>query len=147
MEIVVAAGILVAVFSGVFFIANLSLTAQRDATAKRLAVLLADEGLAVARFERDADWDAFAARPLDTSLYAVFTVSSAELTTTDPGPIDGIFDRTITLENVYRDDDGNISETGITLDESIRRVEATVSWTASSGENQAVTFEAYLVET
>lgn len=144
IELVVAVAIFVIIAAGIFSLVHLSLNAQRHATLERRATLYAAEALDVARFERDADWDTFAAEPVDTTLYVNFPGTSADLTTTDPGLLDGIFTRTVTLSNVNRDGSGNIAPVG-TPDADARYVEIAVSWTTSTGATRSVAANSYLM--
>lgn len=144
LELVVAVALLITVAAGVFAAARFVLVAQRFQIEHRKALLIAQEGLAVARFERDGNWATFAGRPLDTALYPTFTQGSALLSQTNPGPIDGVFTSTVTLSSVYRDGNGNIASSG-TLDSDARFVAAEVSWTDAFGVARQAEVDSYLM--
>lgn len=145
IEIVVAVAVLVVAATGIFLLAKFSLQAQRAVTLERRATLIAREALAVARFERDGDWDTFAGKPVDTFLYPTFSVNSASLSTINPGTVDGIFTSTVTLSTVYRDVSGNIAPTGAS-DAGAREVTIAVTWTSPFGNTADVTVETYLMQ-
>ena len=146
LELIVAVAIVVLIATSVFTAVHASLLAQRALTLNRRAVLVAEEGVAVARYDRDADWATFAARPLVTDLYPTFSGGSATLSTTDPGAVDGVFARTVVLSSVYRDGNGNIDPLGPTLDEDARGVSVTVSWTDQVSGAQSIVFDLYLMK-
>lgn len=145
IEIVVAAAILVLIAVGVFTVGRYAITAQRAVTLDRRATLIAAESLAVARLERDGNWATFSGRPLNTPLYPTFSGSTASLSTTDPGSVDGIFTATVTLDDVYRNVSGDIDPGGTTLDSDAREVTVEVTWTTPSGAQKTFTDSAYLM--
>ncbi|MBI4134339.1 MAG: hypothetical protein HY475_02875, partial [Candidatus Terrybacteria bacterium] len=100
--------------------------------------------MAAARFVRDANWAAFAALPVDTPLYPIFAGGAVSLSLVDPGDIDGVFIRIVTLSNVYRDGSENITPTG-TLDADARAANVTVTWTDPFGGNRSSDIDAYLM--
>ncbi|OHA49619.1 MAG: hypothetical protein A2991_00815 [Candidatus Terrybacteria bacterium RIFCSPLOWO2_01_FULL_58_14] len=144
VELVVAVGIITTVAVGVLAVGRFAILAQRVAALDRRAVLVAAEGMATARFVRDANWAAFAALPVDTPLYPTFAGGAVSLSIVDPGDVDGVFIRVVTLSNVYRDGSGNITPTG-TLDADARGTDVTVTWTDPFGGNRSSDIDAYLM--
>lgn len=144
VELVVAVGIITTVTVGIFAVARFAIQAQRVAVLDRRAVLVAAEGMAAARFVRDADWAAFAALPVDTPLYPTFAGGAVNLSVVDPGDVDGVFTRVVTLSNVYRDGSGNITPIGA-LDVDARAADVTVTWTDPFGGNRSNDIDAYLM--
>lgn len=145
IEAVVGVAVLVTVSVGVFVVARSAILAERSAALDRRAAAVAREALEVARFERDADWATFAARPLNTALYPTYSGASASLSTVDPGAVDGVFTRTVTLFSVSRDGSGNIAVSG-NPDNSARRAVASVSWNDAFGVSRTFTIDAYLMD-
>lgn len=107
-------------------IAYLSLdTLGRDATVKisNEALLYAQEGLEATRNIRDKDFLA-----LENGTYGLTLVSNSWSYNEAPELIDNFYERTITISDVYRDEGGNISEDGITVDDDMKKVESAISW-------------------
>ncbi|MEK7557027.1 MAG: type II secretion system protein [Patescibacteria group bacterium] len=107
------------------------------------ALSLAQEGIEAVRSIRDQSWSGNI-EPLSngTNYYATLSGSSWALTTTNPGPIDALFNRTIVFASVNRDANSNISESG-SVDENTRKVTSTVSWT-DRGTSRSVALSAYI---
>lgn len=145
VELVVAAAVIIVIFTGVFGAAQITIRSQRAATLNRRATLVAAEAIEVARYERDADWTTFSGHPLDTNLYPDFGGGQPELSTTDPGAVDGVFTRTVRLSTVYRDGSGDIASSGVP-DASARDVTVSVSWTDPIGTTRTVTIGDYLMD-
>ncbi|HEU4677669.1 MAG TPA: hypothetical protein VFS75_03045 [Candidatus Paceibacterota bacterium] len=105
-------------------------SSAREVADETQALYLAEEGLELARFIRDNDWNALDALSLSDPHY--FEISAAAITTTTtPETVEG-FSRNFTLENVYRDgstDDVVASTTGGAVEDSgSKYVTVTVSW-------------------
>ena len=144
VEVVVALGLIGIAFGGVSTVAQFSIRVQRTLVMEQRAALLAVEGLEVTKFDRDAAWVTFSGRPIDTDLYPEYSGSVAQLTATDPGPVDGIYTRTIRLSRVYRDVSGDIAAMG-TEDTNARHVLVTVAWTDAFGFSRSFELEAYML--
>ncbi len=106
------------------------------------ATLLADEGLEAVRAVRNASW-AGAIAPLvnGVTYYPVIESGVWKLSTTDPGPIDGVYTRTVVFSQVLRDALDRIAPAG-TPDSSTRRVVSRVTW--GSGKQTELT--AYITD-
>lgn len=143
VEIVVVAGLAsVALVS----ILQLAVVVNRPIAAgvrEAEATYLAEEALEAVRVVRNESWtDNIDPLANDTTYYPIIASSAWTLTTTDPGPLQARYTRTVTFGEVYRDDDDNISDTG-ELDPKTRKVTATVSWT-EHGQSKNVTLETYI---
>ena len=144
VEVIVALGLIATAFAGVSAVMQFSIRTQRTLAMRQTADLLANEGLEVVRFERDSSLVTLWSRPVDTNLYPDFSGMVASLTETDPGPVNGIYTRTIVLSRVYRDAMGDIATMG-TEDTNARLATITVAWTDPFNSAQAVTREAYIM--
>ena len=142
VEVIVALALISAVFFSVSTVMQFSIRTHRMLAMRQTASLLADEGLEVVRFERDSSLVTLWARPVDTDLFVEFSGMNAQLTETDPGPINGIYTRVIRLEQVYRDMAGDIAAMG-TEDTNARRVTVTVSFTDPFSTSQSVVHTTY----
>ena len=146
IEVVVALGLLGLTFGAISAIMQFSIRTQRAMTMRRTAIALAEEGMEVARFERDSSLVTFWARPVETPLYPEFVGIVAQLTTTNPGPVNGIYTRDITLSRVFRDAMGNIDPMmGATEDTNARSVAVDVSWVDTFESSQTYTVSAYVM--
>lgn len=143
VEIVVVAGIISLVFLS---ISQLMVVATRPVAAASRhahATYLAEEAVEAVRSMRNEGWTSTIA-PLTTgtTYYPLLSAGRWSLSVTNPGALDGTFQRTVVLQPVYRDGDDNISATG-TLDPNTMNIVVTVSW-AEHQQNKTVTIETYL---
>lgn len=145
VEIIVALGLIAVAFSAVSTVTQFSIRTQRTLALRQRASLLAVEALEVTKFERDGSWSTFVGRAVDTDLYSEYVGMVAQLTTADPGAIDGLFTRTIRLSRVYRDMAGDIAVSG-TEDTAAREVTVSVSWTDAFGALRVTTLSAYMLQ-
>ncbi len=91
------------------------------------SAFLAEEGIEAVKFMRDQSWGTNIG-PLSVGTNYTLTLSGSSWgVTTTPTFIDGMFDRRITFESVYRNAEGDISESG-TLDPDTKKVVSTVYW-------------------
>ena len=127
VEIIVLTAIIVIVFAGFIELARYSLITQKRSEAKIEAANLAAEAIEAVRSVRDEDWNNLSSLSLGTKYYSVILANKWNLTLTDPGQINGIYDRWIIFERVYRDADDNISSSGAE-DPDSKKVTATVEW-------------------
>lgn len=143
MEIIIAVAVVGLVFFSIYQFAIVSFASVQMSGRQDQAAYLAEEGMEAVRTLRNQSWSG-AIAPLSTSTtyYPVLSGGTWTLTTTNPGPIDGLFNRTITLQQVLRDGSDNIASSG-TLDPHTRKVVVTVSWGEKTG-NKQVMLETYL---
>lgn len=143
VEILVVIAIIgVAIFS-LYELVVISRTTTSNQLRRTQALALAQEGIEAVRNLRDQSWGTNI-EPLSTSTnyYATLSGSNWALTTTNPGPIDTLFTRTLVFESVNRDANSNISESG-SSDPDTRKVTATVTWT-ERGNARSATLATYL---
>jgi type II secretory pathway pseudopilin PulG len=106
------------------------------------ATSLAEEGVEAVRNLRDEGWDSNI-KDLVSGMdyYPVVNADKWILSTTDPGPIENIYTRTVVIEAVSRDANDDVGA-GID-DPSTKKVTATVSWT-EAGRNKEVVLTTYI---
>lgn len=110
------------------------------------ATSIAEEGIEAVRVMRDDGWTTNIAT-LDAgtpaTYYPVVSADKWTLTTTDPGPINNLYTRTVVVEQVGRDGADEILSSGGTIDPNTKKVTATVTWT-ENGRNKQVQLVAYI---
>jgi type II secretory pathway pseudopilin PulG len=103
-----------------------------DNLRRTQAAFLATEGLEAVRSLRDTSWtEAVATLTPNTDYYLAWQGDQWSLSAT-PSLVDGRFDRAVRVEEVYRDANNDIAETG-TLDPDTWLVTASVSWPTGRG--------------
>lgn len=143
VEIVVVVAMIGLTIFSLYELVVVSRAAQARELRRIQAVSLAQEGLEAVRIIRDQSWSAnLASLSVGTNYYATLSGSSWTLTTTNPGPIDGLYNRTIVFANVNRDANDNISTVG-SEDDDTRQVTASVTW-VERGNNRTVSLATYI---
>jgi len=127
IEILVGLSIISIVFLSFLVLAQYSLRAQEYSKSKIEAINLASEVIEANQSVRDENWNTLAALSLETQYYPVISGIKWTLTTTDPGLINGIYNRWVILERVYRDANDDINSSGIE-DIQTRKATAFVEW-------------------
>lgn len=129
LEIVIGAALISVSLFGVVAVSGASLKATENATRNIQAAFLLEEGMEVMRFLRDSGWDANIA-PLNTGVYYYLNFSAGIWATTSSQvlDIDGIFERTFIISDVYRNVDDDIVTSGGTIDPNTKKITFSVSW-------------------
>jgi hypothetical protein len=91
------------------------------------AAFLVEEGMEAVKFLRDADWQNIASLNTDFNYYLNFTGSSWELVT-EGFLMDDLFLRSLVFDDVFRGSNGEIVQSGGTLDPGSRILSVSVSW-------------------
>ena len=92
------------------------------------ATLLAEEGLEAMKFVRDRGWEEHIGNLVSGDTYYVsFENNLWHATTVEQDMVDGRFYRTIVIEDVLRDSNDDISDSG-TNDPNTKKVSSYVSW-------------------
>ena len=89
---------------------------------KNEGLLYAEEGMEAVRNIRDRDYF-----DLVTGEYGLSLSSDTWAFVTAPEVIDGYYERTVSIDDVYRDGSGNIADVGV-LDIETKKVTVTVTW-------------------
>ncbi len=146
IEIVIASAIIsIAVFSlsSVFIMASRTETQSLD---KIRANFLAEEGMEAMRFLRDKSWSGnLTSLSSGTNYYLTFNTATSKWSagSSNPGAIDTIYTRIVTVENVYRNSFDDIVSSGGTLDPNSKKVNVNVSW-QEHNFNSSTTVSTYL---
>lgn len=144
IEILVVIFIVTVVLASLMQLYNLFLKSERHSGKYIQATLLAQEALEATRNVRDAGWANISGlttgaqyHPVQSGSPISWNMSAGEET------INGLT-RQVVLEQVYRDANDNIVESGGTEDVGSRKVITTVSWN-DAGQNQSISIFTYLM--
>jgi len=127
IEIVIGVAVLATSLLAISSFYQKSLEVSTNTTNTIQAGFLLEEGIEVARFLRDDDWDVFSQLTSGVDYYLIFNGATWATTTTNTF-IDGLFERKLVLGDVYRDVNDVIVASGGVLDPNIKKVTATLSW-------------------
>jgi|SRR3989344_4931450 len=151
IEIVVAIALVVTFVSSIAAAAHFELRAVNESARRSQVAFLLEEGVEAVRSIRDRGWTA-GIQPLvsGTVYYPVFSIQW-KLVTTDPGPLDGRFTRTVVVGDIYRrDSDADIVDVSSgdpkTIDPSTKLVTVTVQWTGTGGGTQTQAIATYITD-
>jgi prepilin-type N-terminal cleavage/methylation domain-containing protein len=129
-----------AIFSmGIFY---LSLdTIQRDikVSLNTEAILYAQEGLEAVRNIRDKNY-----LLLTNGDKGLFLNEGSWEFVIAPEDIDGFYSRTITIDDVYRDENGNIDEEGLYFDSDTKKITSEISWLQKGVIPKSISLTSYL---
>lgn len=90
------------------------------------AEFLLEEGVEVLRFIRDKGWNEFSNISLAENKFLIFQNGTWEISD-ENNYTDNLYERSFVIDNVYRDSNNDIVETG-TLDTETKKVTISVSW-------------------
>jgi len=127
IEIVIGVSVLAVSFLAISGFYQKALNVSRGTDKLTQASFLLEEGIEVARFLRDENWQNISTLSTGADYYLTFD-GSAWSTTTTSTLIDSVFDRILVVEDVYRDFNDDIVFSGGVLDTDTRQVEISVSW-------------------
>ena len=148
LEIVIAASIISGTLFSLAFVFLISDKLVAESSSKIRANFIAEEGLEALRLLRDASWSSnLAGLGVGTNYYLSFnTISSVwSVGTSNPGYVDGLYARTVTVENVNRDANDDIVSGGGTSDPDTKKFNVAVAWSARTGTT-TVTVSTYLTD-
>ena len=143
IEIVIGSAVLATSLLGISAYYQQSLRVSNSTAQVVQASLLLEEGLEVAKFFRDTSWTNISAPATGATYYLAFDGTNWATSTTNTY-VDGLFERKIRLDDVYRDGNDDVVSSGGTLDTGTRKVTATVSWRDHTATTTR-TVETYLV--
>lgn len=110
------------------YAAQKSLVVSAQSLKNLQAAFLLEEGGSAVKILRNEDWANISSLSTGNNYYPTFTNGNWSLSAT-PSQIDGIFTRTVQVNNVNRDSGtGNIVTSGGVLDAGTKLVSITVSW-------------------
>jgi prepilin-type N-terminal cleavage/methylation domain-containing protein len=143
IEVVVAATIITVFFVAILSTYSFFLKTLLGGTQEVQATFLLREGAEVSRILRDSSWSSnIVTATVGTEYYLSWNGSAWALTAT-PSYVDGLFDRTVTFESVYRDVNDDIASSG-TVDGDTRLVTVNVAWKNSTAATTTKTLQTYL---
>ncbi|MEK9166022.1 MAG: hypothetical protein AAB525_04180 [Patescibacteria group bacterium] len=115
---------------------------MKGAVNKVAAIYLAQEGIEAVRSLRNKDWTNISA--LDEAIVYYPTLAGDEwtLSTTNPGPIEGAYIRTVELDKVFRNGSDDIDTAG-TDDPNTKKIQVKIAWNEQAGSKEIIV-ETYL---
>ena len=139
LEMILAIGIFVIMLAGSASITNLSGVAGHMALEHDKAVAYLTESIEAVRNIKRVDWE--------NITNGVYGLDSSDGTFKFDGSSDSFekYTRTITVEDAYRDGDGNISDSG-DFDEDIKKITVNVSWDINPYKTKNVEKTFYLAD-
>lgn len=126
VEVVVAIAMISITLFALGNVSRIAFRAVDESSHRVQASFLLEEGFEALKTIRDGDWNDVASAPLDEERFLVFSGGAWSLTETET-LIDGLFRRTITLHEVFRDSADSISATGVS-DPYTKQADITVQW-------------------
>lgn len=142
LEALIATGILAVVLASAVGALLLSSQSASQGGARLEAAYLADEGIEAVRVLRDSGWSANIAPQASGTDFYIEWNGSTWVTTSINSYVDTTFERSIVLDDVYRDGSQAIAESG-TLDNNTKKVTVTVSW-SSGNSTSSRSLSAYI---
>ncbi len=138
LEIIIATTLFALLSVGAVYLALDTMQNDSKTQFDSEALLYAQEGLEAVRNMRDRDFAS-----LTNGDHGLELVSGEWQFIAAPEDVDGFYSRTIIIEDVYRDEFGDIAETG-DLDPEIKRVISEVTWLWKGFIDRPVTLTTYL---
>ena len=138
IEVIVAVTIISLTVLALIATVRLAFRTVSDSSIQIQAGFLAEEAIEVIKILRNESWATnISPKTVGTLYYPVFsTVTRAwTLTSTDPGPIDNVFSRTIVFGDTYRNTNQDITDSttpGAVIDLETKFVTARISWESGS---------------
>ena len=140
VEIIIAGAIIAtALFAIVSFLIFARGTSLQNVNVAE-ATSLAQEGMEAVRTMRDEAWSSVSTAG---TYYPVIQSGKWILIPADPGPINGLYTRAITIEDVSRDPATNDISSSGNADPNTKKVTVAVTWSLS-GRNKDVTLTTYI---
>jgi len=140
IEILVAIVIFTIFATGIFTLGISNMERSSKTQTNNEALSYAQEGLEATRNMRDRDFLLLA-----TGSFGLDFSNDTWSFITAPETIDNYYQRTITVEDVYRDSSGDIADTG-TVDHEIRKVTSEVTWNWKNITSKSVSLVTYLTD-
>jgi len=142
VEIIVGLAVIAVTFWAFFELARYNLKIQEQSRLKIEALSLATEAMEATRSVRDENWTNIDSLTSGTQYYPAISANKWTLSSTDPGPINGVYDRWITTETVFRDGNDDIAVAGVE-DTKTRKITVIVEWN-DHGTIRDITLTSYL---
>lgn len=153
IEVIVATSIISASLYALAAASQIAFRAISQNMTRTQSEFLAEEGLEVLRAMRDVSWGAHIATTSETAIfYGEFNVALNEwaLSTSSPGAIDGVFERELIIESVYRDsvsqDIVSTTSPGAVFDAGTKLVTSRVRWAGIAETEHVLEIKTYLTD-
>ncbi len=146
IEVILGVSVLAVSFFALLSIGRNVTRLSGDVTRSTQADFLLEEGLEAVRGMRDNSWAQNIGKFTSTTYLSFSTSTARWSTTTAPEIVGGLFYRSITMSNIYRDtstDDITSGDCGGVLDYNAKKITVTVSWKASTATTTR-SFSTYL---
>lgn len=144
VEVIVSVSIITTSFLSFFLFYQRALNIGQQSTIFIQTNLLLEEGIEVVKLFRDDSWqNNIASLSTTTPYYLNFTGTAWTATTTEI-LIDPVFDRTIVLDDVFRDANDDIASTG-TYDPGTRKLTVLVEW-LNRGATTSKSIQTYITD-
>lgn len=132
VEIIIGVAIISASLFSLAAVSQISLRLAQTSRQNIKAGFLLEEGVEAVKFLRDAGWDTnIASLTAGVPYYLNFNGTSWESTYVN-SYIDGVFERSFVIEDVYRDANDDIAESG-DFDLNTKKISVFVSWETPTG--------------
>ena len=142
IEVIVSLAVIAITFWSFFELARYNLKIQEQSRFKIEALNLAAEAMEATRSVRDEDWNNIDPLVSGTRYYPAIAANKWTLSSTDPGAINGFYDRWVTVEEVFRDGNDDIAVAGV-QDTETRKIIVIVEWN-DHGTIRDITLTSYL---
>jgi len=142
VEVIVSLAVIAITFWSFFELARYNLKIQEQSRFKIEALNLAAEAMEATRSVRDEDWNNIDPLVSGTRYYPAISANKWTLSSTDPGAINGFYDRWVTVEEVFRDGNDDIAVAGV-QDTETRKIIVIVEWN-DHGTIRDITLTSYL---
>lgn len=147
LELVITIGIIVVAMLAFANAAVTFLRASIISTDPHVAAHLAQEGVEAIRALRDKSWSAHIAPLVNgTQYYPVASGSAWSVSTTNPGPLQGKYTRSVIMSAVNRDagGKGDILQSGGTFDPNTKTLVVTIQWVDEQGAARTHAVSTYI---
>ncbi|MEX0672828.1 MAG: hypothetical protein WDZ82_02570 [Candidatus Paceibacterota bacterium] len=134
IEVIIASAIIVLIITGVISAYSLWISEHQVSAERVKNAILLEEGLEAVRSIRDKDWSALADLSITDTHYLTFSTTTSEWqTTTEPEWIDGVYKRWFEVDDVSRDNDDRITESGGSNDPGTKQITVYAAWNDRTG--------------
>lgn len=138
IEIILAITIFSIFSISIFYLSLDNITKENRSILGNEALLYAQEGIEATKYLRDKNF-----LLLQNGDHGLEIANNSWTFIPAPEEIDGFYQRTVTIEDVFRDENGNIAQTGA-LDPDTKKVTSEVSWLEKEIIPKSVVLTTYL---
>jgi len=131
IEVIVGVAIISVAFLGLMSVANLSFKILEKSSNNIKAGFLLEEGVEAVKIIRDSGWSNISSLSNGVNYYLNYN-GTTWATTTTPVYMDNLFERTFVLNDVSRDINDDIADSG-TVDPDTKKITISVSWKDGGG--------------